>query len=813
MTLLKKTAVILVSFMVILIFITLTYLCRVSLHSYIDHEEKYIAGSLNVSKEIIKKEIDGLNTTCRDCAFRDDTYLFVENQNEAYINSNFSKSTYLSNRIDFVVITDKKGIIVFSKAYDNNLNSLVELPKDLLGFIKNNSEITTLNDKNKPIKGICVLPAMTLFLVAEPVLSSDLSKSANGTLIFGRFLNVSEINYLSETANMNLNFINLASNENTPALNNILENFNNNRKEYHIEYNSNELASAYMPLLDINNDSKLIMNISFSRNIFLEGLNSVIRFSYLSVILIILIFGLVLLILQKLFLKRLVNLNSAVSEIEYEGLYNLKIEDKYDDEISSLTLSIKNLLEKINESEKNLVASERKYRSLFENSIDGISIRTKEGKFIDANNALVEILGYDSKDELLKADIPTEIYADKNDFYRVNSLDKNYCVFKIKKKDGTIISAEITAQVVKEDVYGLHYENIIRNITERVKKEEEIEYLSFYDKLTGIYNRAYMEEEIKKIDNPNYLPLSIIMIDVNGLRIINDLFSSKAGDEVLRKIADSLRNSCRQGEIISRWGGDEFIIVLPKTPEQITNKMGERIIENCSKIFYKNFAISVSLGSNTKNKMDENLHELLVEAENRMYKHKLFEMKSIYSSIILSLERVLWEKSNETKEHAERLKKLVIAIGKEIRLPGNLLDDLTLLASLHDIGKIAISDAILTKKAKLSEKEWEIIKKHPDVGYQIAKSSPQISHIADGILYHHEWWDGSGYPKGLSGESIPLISRIVSIVDAYDVMIEGRVYKSALSSEEAINELKRCSGIQFDPDLVKIFIKILEKTN
>jgi HD-GYP domain-containing protein (c-di-GMP phosphodiesterase class II) len=149
-------------------------------------------------------------------------------------------------------------------------------------------------------------------------------------------------------------------------------------------------------------------------------------------------------------------------------------------------------------------------------------------------------------------------------------------------------------------------------------------------------------------------------------------------------------------------------------------------------------------------------------------------------------------------------------MGRKINLPANMLDDLMLLASLHDIGKVAIGDDILSKKTKLSRKEWEIIKKHPETGYQIAKSSPQLAHIAEYILYHHEWWDGSGYPLGIRGEEIPLISRLLSLVDAYDVMNEGRIYKAPFTIFQSIEEIKKFSGTQFDPELSNIFIKILE---
>ena len=192
-------------------------------------------------------------------------------------------------------------------------------------------------------------------------------------------------------------------------------------------------------------------------------------------------------------------------------------------------------------------------------------------------------------------------------------------------------------------------------------------------------------------------------------------------------------------------------------------------------------------------------------------KRKMLKTESVHSLMIMSLRKTLQEKSFETEEHIDRLRMIAQKLGGKVGLSLSQSEELSLIAVLHDIGKVTIAGSILLKAGKLTKKEWKTMKRHPEIGYKIASSSPQLAPIAECILYHHEWWDGNGYPRGLKGKNIPLLSRIITIVDAYDVMINGRPYKDPMTHEEVIEELKRCAGIQFDPELVKNFIQVIQK--
>ena len=450
------------------------------------------------------------------------------------------------------------------------------------------------------------------------------------------------------------------------------------------------------------------------------------------------------------------------------------------------------------------------YHSLFQDSLDGIYISTLDGKYIDVNPALVKILGYDSKEELLSKNVPKQLYFSEKDrlspFNRTKSFET-----QLKKKDGSIIWAEIFSRVIYDENSAVYYEGIVKDITTRKKAEKEIKYLSFHDKLTDLYNRTYFEEELKRLDTKRQLPLTLIIGNVNGLKLVNDAFGLNEGDRLLKRVTRVLKSCCREEDIISRWGGDEFSILLPKTTERASEKIVNRIRAACVKTNDQKIPLSISLGTSTKINEHCDIKTIVKEAEDRMYRRKLLERESISSSIISSLERTLQEKSYETEEHAARMKELALVLGRSLKLPENKLNELSLLSTLHDIGKIAISDEILIKPGKLTKEEWDIVKRHPKVGYNISVSSPLLEPIANAVLTHHEHWNGNGYPQRLEGENIPLVARIISIADAYDVMTHDRPYKKAVGKKEALEELKRCAGTQFDPNLVKKFVNLLKK--
>jgi diguanylate cyclase (GGDEF)-like protein len=368
-------------------------------------------------------------------------------------------------------------------------------------------------------------------------------------------------------------------------------------------------------------------------------------------------------------------------------------------------------------------------------------------------------------------------------------LDESYT--PIKNSDDEITGATIFSQ----------------DVTERTKHEQSIMYLSYRDPLTNLHNRRYYSEELDRLDTIKYMPLSIIIADINGLKITNDAFGHEIGDQLLITVASNLVEIFSKENRIARIGGDEFTIFLPNTSKERALQYMETAKKRIENNTIKGMGISVSFGVATK-LSTEPIQEVIKTAEDDMYTHKLFEIASHRNETIKTIVSTLHEKNPREEAHSKRVSEICISIGTKLGMKSDEIALLKAISNLHDIGKIAIDDSILNKKGPLDEKEWEQIKKHPEIGYRILSSSPEYADIAQDILSHHERYDGKGYPRGLSGGNIPIRARIITIADSYDAMISERPYRRPMTHQEALEEIRKNAGTQFDPALAELFIKL-----
>lgn len=399
---------------------------------------------------------------------------------------------------------------------------------------------------------------------------------------------------------------------------------------------------------------------------------------------------------------------------------------------------------------------------------------------------------------------------------RIEELIKTALSGKFMK---TIVEVEVTKDKYLEEYYTPirdKNDQIIgvtvfsEDVTERHTHEQSILHLSYRDTLTNLYNRRYYQEELARLDHEKYYPLTVVFADINGLKIMNDAFGHDAGDELLITVSEELLHVFHRDQRISRIGGDEFAILLPNTTKDKAQSLLDTVKIRLQKILINGMNVTVSFGVATKSD-NEDINLILKEAEDDMYAHKLFEVTSQRNETIRTILQTLYEKNPREKEHSDRVSNICISIGEKLGMQSNELNMLKAISVLHDIGKIAIDDQILNKPGKLNNEEWENIKRHPEIGYRILSSSPEYIQIAEDILYHHERYDGKGYPRGLKGEEIPIRARIITIADSFDAMISDRPYRKALSKQEALNEIKKCAGTQFDPKIAELFIELFQE--
>lgn len=396
---------------------------------------------------------------------------------------------------------------------------------------------------------------------------------------------------------------------------------------------------------------------------------------------------------------------------------------------------------------------------------------------------------------------PDQIMSD--DLNHVEEHDK---ISKVNENDDIIMNHhqdnEFTFYIYQE-------EKIFQNITVRLQ-ENISQPFALHDSLTGLYNRELFEEELKRLDTERQMPLSIIMGDVNGLKLVNDVFGHVAGDQHLIKFAAILKDSCRKEDIIARWGGDEFIVLLPGTQTETVKGISQRIQENCQKVKTESIPLSIALGMATKNKPNENIKNILKYAEEEMYHAKTLQSVQIRENLLASLKERFWKVKRLYREEGNSHSlHLHLEIGQKLQLNQQSLNDLLLLASLHDIGKITVPIEILLKKDSLLPEDWGILKKIPEISFRIFQYFPNTLKISEPALSYCEWWDGSGYPQGLSGENIPYLTRISTIINAYDLMIHPRPFKNQLASPMALAEIQNKAGTQFDPQIVSLFLKTM----
>ena len=369
---------------------------------------------------------------------------------------------------------------------------------------------------------------------------------------------------------------------------------------------------------------------------------------------------------------------------------------------------------------------------------------------------------------------------------------------------------------------------------------EELKNMVNRDGLTGVYNHRYfhdaLREKIKDATDKNK-PISLLYIDIDNFKYYNDLNGHQKGDEVLKAIGQLLSQSTRTMDIVARYGGEEFVVILPDADKQEGLMIAEKIRKTVESTYIigqenqptGNLTVSVGLATYPDNAKDDT--ELIKSADDALYRAKFFSKNrvEVYASVLDEIKKEINEsevelvasiktlisvinaKDRYTYGHSERLVMFSRIMADKLELSERGKKDLIYGAYMHDIGKINIPVDILNKKMPLTNEEWESLKQHPEHGAEILRNVESLQSIIPLIKHHHEKYDGTGYPSGLKGKEIPYLVRVLTVIDSFDAMTSNRPYNKHKTYEEAFAELRRCSGTQFDPDIVESFIEAVNE--
>ena len=497
------------------------------------------------------------------------------------------------------------------------------------------------------------------------------------------------------------------------------------------------------------------------------------------------------------------------------------VADKMQSLISNLETNVAQRTAELNKTNVELIASKDSLQLILDLTAEAIFGQDLAGNCTFCNMSLVKMLGYKDQSDVLGKNMHELIHHSKAD---KSKLDINECKIHQSLKsgvgvivddevfwraDGQSIMVEYRAFPQKRNDMVVGMVVTFSDITQRKSKETEVEYLSSHDVLTGLYNRRKFEAQLFEIDRSENLPLSIIFTDINGLKLTNDIFGHQAGDDLIIASADILRKICRTTDVIGRFGGDEFIILLPNTDKDEVEKIIKRIKDEFACLKLSAIKGSISIGLAIKTNTLTPIIEVLTDAENQMYKDKTINRQSVNKEMINTIIETLHNRVENENAHSINVKAYCLKMGEALKLSKTELSKLTEAAYLHDIGKITLDKEFLTKPVFTSE-DYELMQHHPVVGYRILNLFDDMLDIAEYVYYHHERWDGKGYPIGLVSTQIPVISRIIAIAETYDRIVKSNPNPEKELKDYALKVIKDGANYQFDPELAALFCRLFE---
>jgi len=770
------------------------------------------------SENVLNEQLAHLNTITLDWSAWNESYSFIANNNPDYASTNLNDANLRFLNIDIMLFYNNAGQLYYKttshlpgKGLDALASALDETLR-LHGKIIHHQEVASVKD------GVLSLSQGTVLISSRPIIKSSTQGPIRGTLVTARLIDNNFITQLAATTRFNLRLIPYQT----------WRSDSNQTDEHGLPNQTNDVIvriitgdhlQGYKILHDILGQPSLVLILDLPRTIYAQGETSM-NYYLISLLVIGLVFGgMARLWLERSILKRLYRLSRDLRQIKDLEHISIRMDVAGSDEISKVGHSINNMLAALEEAHIRLVENDIHLHRITDNMLDILVLVDREGKVQYCSPSFAN-LGY-KPEILIGRSVYELIHPDERDGVRRTLQEmtdlgfSSTTVCRVQHAQGHFLWMESTGNVLRapdsDDIVGIIL--VGRDITQRKAAEDSLIYLSEHDPMTSLYNGIFFRQQVTTLDRTAMPHFGAICCDLNGLRLVNDTMGYQVGDNLIVATAELLTACTPDSGMLARTGGDEFTMFLTHADTPLLDATCRHIATSIKSYNddHPEIPLSLSMGAAAGTAAD-NVHEVLVEAAGNMYRDKLHQHSSGQSAIVSTLMQALQERDFITSGHADRMEKLVANMAGVCNLSVSQVNDLRLLARFHDIGKVGVKDSLLFKPNKLTAEEHKEMQRHCEVGYRIAQSAPHLRHISEWILKHHEWWNGEGYPLGLKGEDIPKECRILAIADAYDAMTSERPYRKPVSHEEALEELRRCAGTQFDPWITVDFICMWQPT-
>jgi diguanylate cyclase (GGDEF)-like protein/PAS domain S-box-containing protein len=775
------------------------------------HEQE--TAQVNMIKEsvasYVNEKITRYGGSVNDWAHWSDPYEFMEGNDPDFVESNMPDTTFQDLGINFMIFAFNDRTIKDMRYYSYSENSFTTMPDEFQASLEDLLDVAWLSDD---ISCLIKIGNSFYFVASSTITDNERLLPSNGRLIFGKLIDLNVISDIERTIDCDLTISPMETADASLASGQV------SLQGYVIDKKNEMLDIRLVYKGPEGTKTNLMINLVKDRDIFLAANKNIINFMISFTAVFLLITLVVFTGMGYMMSKPFTRLINEVKSLDLAKNKGKKLNVKGRDEFSYLRETINRMLEEIENEQNKVKENEERFRITLSSVGDGVIAVDQNHLIGFMNPTAQQLTGWDLEEAHGQPiDIVFHIVNEKT---REKMISVVGDVFKsgekiefsdnavILTKDGLERSIEETAAPIR-DKYGdlIGCVLIFRDISEKKEKRKQIEFLSYHDQLTGLYNRRFFDEELKRLDTARNLPIALLFADINGLKTINDGFGHNRGDLMICQFAEELKKTCRSDDIIARTGGDEFVILLPKTDMNAVQRLVDRLKDRIEQVKIMGISLSVSFGWEIKNNDAQPIRDVLKKAEDFMYQKKIINSYSKRNEVIKYILNSLLIKSPLEEAHSKRVSALCESIAKAYGLSDDETRELRVAGELHDIGKIAIDSIILNKTEKLTDEEWKEIKAHPETGYRLLGSSLEYHSIAGCVLEHHERWDGRGYPAGLAGESIEWKARVIALADAYDAMTSERPYRKAMTDAEAVAEIKDMAGKQFDPDIVKTFIK------